>query len=295
MKGNASSWNAIGIINITPDSFSDGGKAISEAGFVASLDYLKLNDIHYFDIGAESTAPFNKPITQEEEWYRFEKFFIPYLNYFNNKDVLSFDTYRPSIIEKLCLHFSKNKITNRIIWNDISGKYDESVTNLLLKFSNLKYVFSHNLSPERSISSSHMDHILETNGADEFMKKISDYFEQTEQRVRKDGLLDRVIFDPCFGFSKSLEQNLILIDQLNSLVNRFHNQEWMIGISRKSFLTQLSLDLHNSDKNLCRELAHFKILDKWQGQFGRLNCLIRLHNPNIFNMLTRCKSLFELS
>jgi dihydropteroate synthase len=291
MKNSTLNWKALGIINITPDSFSDGGEILDERSFSKKLFELKNNKIKYFDIGAESTAPFNSSILVEEEWRRFEKYFIPNLEYFEEDDVLSIDTYKLDIIERLCDLFNEKKINNKLIWNDVSGDYNSSVKDVLSKNKQLKYVYSHNLVPSRELTSKHMDYVLKDLSAEEFLISMKKYFHKVKIRLESDGLLDRVVFDPCFGFSKTREQNHLLIKELSTLISEFPKQQWMIGISRKSFLRGLGQD---KDGLFSAELAHVIILERWRNQFECKNCLIRLHDSKVFNTLMQCQKMFKL-
>ena len=98
---------SMGVINITPDSFSDGNKYLTESSF--SNQFNKLNTwANWIDIGAESTAPFNSKISQIQELERFEKVLFPFVARSKDpKTTLSIDTYKPEIFYEVYLFLKK--------------------------------------------------------------------------------------------------------------------------------------------------------------------------------------------
>ncbi len=244
----------MGVINITPNSFSDGGEFFTSDSISQRLNFLKKFDV--IDIGAESTAPMNASIAWESEWERWQMI-LPFL-----KDLtipISADTYHPETIFKLLKHWQDEKFKSRLIWNDVSGKFDASVLEFLK--SKNDYIFCHNLAPSRELSGRHMDYLAaEIN--------LTDYF--------KPHLHPQVIFDPCLGFSKTYQQNWDIISDFERLQSEFTATRWMIGFSRKSFLKNKFAveDREELDRLHADEVA--KIIKTARGEVW-----IRTHRPEL--------------
>lgn len=212
----------MGVMNFTPNSFSDGGE-------LSSLEKVKerlaqFGPIDALDIGAESTAPMNAPISSFEEWERL-KLALPILKKLNC--ALSIDTYHPETISKFAELWLKEKISYPLIWNDVSGKFDQSVSDFLNLSSHFHYVLCHNLAPSREKTSSHMDYVKEMEG-EKLLDELRDFFSPH--------IHPQVIFDPCLGFSKSYDQNWFILNNFHELQKKVSHSRWLIGFSRKSFL-----------------------------------------------------------
>ena len=102
-------FQTLAILNLTPDSFSDGGKISEYQDIKNQIESLRGRGVTCFDIGAESTAPFNDPISNEEEWNRLEGFFFNHYKQFQFKEneTLSFDTYQVETILKILEFFKE--------------------------------------------------------------------------------------------------------------------------------------------------------------------------------------------
>ena len=199
-------------MNITPNSFSDGGEIDSPQAFIRRLN--SFGKIDALDVGAESTAPMNKAISWEEEWERFERV-MPLLE--DLDCALSVDTYHPETIFKFVKHWKDLKLESKLIWNDVSGKFDDAVREFLK--TGFDYVFCHNLAPSRELTGKHMDFVVPE-------LDLVSYFSSHKH--------PQVIFDPCLGFSKSYEQNWDVLKNFGEL-EKIHSR-WLLGFSRKSFL-----------------------------------------------------------
>lgn len=213
-----------GVINVTPDSFSDG-KELSGVNFRRKLTELK--DADLIDIGAESTAPFNKAITYQEEIRRLEKYCLPFLKEVPQGIQLSLDTYHVETIR----WFIEKYQSDQLIWNDVSGRLDNSFKCVMKEYPRLHYIYSYTHIPDRSLTSRHMDFIE---------NKLN--FKQRIDEIKDEVFFKRVILDPAFGFSKTKEQNFELLNKLSSLINSYSKSAWMIGLSRKSFLRMAPYD-----------------------------------------------------
>ena len=277
----------MGVLNITPNSFSDGGEF---------LDLDKLSDQYHkliqgcdiIDVGAESTAPFNNPIDECEELSRFERYFIPFYRKLDSPPKqLSVDSYHPNVFKEI---YSKIRVIHpdqNIIWNDVSGALDKSALALLTELADVDYVLSHTEAPERSETSNHMDYLSKARGM-ELVELLANFFSSSIEKLTQEGIsAQRVILDPCFGFSKSREQNHDLINGLPNLIEKFSSeQRWLCGISRKSFLRLLDLP-RNDPKLICQtEILQSILLTRWQKRLPeKTDLTVRIHNENLPKML----------
>ncbi len=248
----------MGVMNLTPNSFSDGGE-ITPQNIKEKI--LSLNQFDILDVGAESTAPMNESISADEEWRRLG----PFLEHLHEvKTLLSLDTYHPETI------FKFSKIYSRpFIWNDISGKFDSDVERFLQIRSDCYYVFSHNLSPSRDLSGKHMNYLSPKNEND-FLDELVEYFSPFKRR--------NVIFDPCLGFSKSYEQNWYILDHLDVVLDKLNHPDWLIGFSRKSFLRKkYQIELSQKDE---LDQVHLHELYKMRSKLSG-NIFVRTHRPEL--------------
>ncbi len=251
----------MGVINLTPNSFSDGGE-VTALNLKERIQFLNQFDV--IDVGAESTAPMNAAISPEEEWRRLE-ILIPYLR--EIKTTLSVDTYHPETIFRMTELYS-----GELIWNDISGKFDQSVEKFLSLRKNLYYVFCHNLASTRKESILHMN-FLSLN-EEFFIDELVDYFTPHKR--------PNVIFDPCLGFSKSYAQNWKILEQFHLLQKKIDHSSWLIGFSRKSFLRKkYHLELTQREE---LDLVHLEELKKIIPMFSG-EVTVRTHRPELLALI----------
>lgn len=312
-----SQFKIMGIVNITPDSFSDGGNYNNQQALLLRIRELSEcgsdsnGMFEYFDIGAESTAPMNRPISEEEEWERWQQIFFPVILESGllsspNKSIksiksicLSVDTYRPEIFFKV---YNQLKHLGRIgikkfIWNDISGAIDERLINLLKEKQRndeqqWEYVLTYNRAgviAGREVASEHMKYCLsEDKGRSiSILSDAIDFFKSACSRFSSEGInvSQKIIFDPGFGFAKSREQNIYLVENFSKLVLALPSMcRWLVGISRKSFLRDVN-EVGKRDSKIilkCEEL-HSTQLSKWRQEFldkGISSSVIfRVHDP----------------
>ena len=224
-------FKRMGVINLTPDSFSDGGE-ISPQNFLKKIESWSAVDA--LDIGAESTAPMNESISWETEWERI----MPYMPLLKgHKGIFSFDTYHSETVEEILRYYVNNGWDQEIIWNDVSGKFDGFVRDYLSLSPKFSYVLCHNLAPNRALTGKHMDYV----DPELTLEKIRDYLSPFA--------IPQVIFDPCLGFSKTYEQNWEILNRFNELQTMTRHNRWLLGFSRKSFLRKkFNLTTHDREK-----------------------------------------------
>ncbi len=206
----------MGILNLTPDSFSDGGKyLILEKAIEQSLNMYD-SGAQIIDIGGESTRPGSEPVSEQEELSRI----LPILEKLP-KDVflISLDTTKTAVAEaglQAGVH----------IINDVSGG-NPALLDLAEKY-NAGYVIMHSQGIPKTMQNSPSYH----NVCDE----IRDFFDQKKEDLLKRNL-QRVWVDPGIGFGKSLQHNLEIMKNLH----RFQSESWgvLLGASRKSWIDHL--------------------------------------------------------
>ena len=212
--------NIMGVLNLTPDSFSDGGKFNKKkAGLEHALNLLKFGaDI--IDVGGESTRPGSKSISEKEEWSRIEKF----LSEVGKKIPLSLDTRKAGIMNKGI------KLGIKLI-NDVSGLSYDPKTIDLLKKNKSPFVIQHSQGTPKNMQNNpkYKNELLD----------IYDFFEEKIKFLRSEGIKhNNIIVDPGIGFGKNLKHNMNLIRR----VSIFHTLGFpiVLGLSRKKFIKDLS-------------------------------------------------------
>ena len=268
---------SLAIINFTPDSFSDGGQYFSEGLVVKRLDFLLSQGVNRFDFGAQSTAPMNSDIGLDEELSRLLCIFRnnAILDRLENT-VVSIDTFRPEVIfEVRNLILKANP--RMIIWNDVSGVIDENVFKWL-EYDCVEYVFSHNLAQKRTDTCNHMDHISK-DGLESFWNSFVEYFDVGMLKLKE--FKKCIYLDPCFGFSKSYEQNLFLLSKFKDFQAHISlGEKFLWGVSRKSFLRKNIPKIDILDEDALRS----SLLNLEIASLGLINSidsevLVRTHMP----------------
>ena len=271
----------LAILNITPDSFSDGGIFFDETSLLNRVKFLKRFGVSHFDIGAQSTAPKNKDIGVLEELARFEKIVSSSVLREFCGCVLSIDTFRPEVISYICDKVSPFDDIS-LVWNDVSGVIDDDVVNFLNYSKKNKYILCHNLCLKRESVCDHM-HFVNESCADIVADCIT-FFKNSLELIPSE-LHNQIFLDSCFGFSKSREQNLSLIKNHHALEREFpFVKNWVVGVSRKSFLKSYLKDFlgqesvkYDSQNNYRLAVLENFLIEKY---FNRdCNFFIRSHMP----------------
>ena len=211
----------MGVINLTPDSFSDGGKYNKKKQAYNHAKNLVAKGCKIIDLGGESTRPGAKDIKEQEEWKRI----FPSLKRINKLNkYISLDTRKSLIMDKGI----KNNVN---LINDVSGlSYDSNTLNILKK-TKIPFVIHHTKGSPKTMQKNpkYKDVLIE----------IFDFFENKIKELRKFGILhNNIILDPGIGFGKNLKHNITLIKNI-SLFHSF-GLPIMIGTSRKRFIKDIS-------------------------------------------------------
>ena len=212
--------NIMGVLNLTPDSFSDGGKFNkNNKGLRQELKMFELG-ANIIDVGGESTRPGSKAIDNKLEWKRIEKF----IKTASKKIPISLDTRKSDIMKKGIKYGVK-------IINDVSGlNYDIKTINVLKKYK-ISFVLQHSQGiPENMQNKPYYKNEL---------LDIYDFFDEKIKSLRLIGIKhNNIIIDPGIGFGKNLKHNMNLI----SNISIFHSLGLpiLVGNSRKKFIKEIS-------------------------------------------------------
>jgi dihydropteroate synthase len=210
----------MGILNLTPDSFYDGGKFIVLENALLQAEKIVSEGAKIIDIGAVSTRPGAQRISETEEWNRM-KDVIPALHKNFPATILSVDTYSSVIAEKAV------KAGVHIV-NDISGgTMDEKMFETIAALQ-VPYVLMHiKGTPETMQKDPQYKNVVE---------EVKGFFEKNIENLEKKGVKE-IILDPGFGFGKTVEHNYQLLNSLD--VFAALGYPVLAGLSRKSMITKL--------------------------------------------------------
>jgi len=210
----------MGILNITPDSFYDGGRYTTEKQWIEHTEKMLSEGASIIDIGALSTRPGSKEIDEKEELERLLPAVKSISRHFP-KTIISVDTWRANVAEKVVNQGAH-------IINDVSGGlFDPQMFATIAKL-NVPYIMMH------------------TNGKPETMQQdpqyrnlvldIIDFFSNQLATLHQMGV-DNVILDPGFGFGKTIDHNYQLLANLSSF--QLFELPILVGVSRKSMVQKL--------------------------------------------------------
>lgn len=218
----------MGIVNVTPDSFSDGGQFLSRDAALQHGHKLIEDGADILDIGAESSRPNAVPVPLDEEWSRLK----PILDALDKETVrISVDTYKPEIMRRLLDHRVE-------IINDIRGgsQIPDDILKLWAKDRRI-YLGMHMHKDPKTMQ-------LEPLGPKDASAAVQAYYDSTRTRLQSLGYNDEEIwFDPGIGFGKNDAANLYLIREA---IEGAAKIPLVMGISRKSFIGRL-LDIERPE------------------------------------------------
>jgi dihydropteroate synthase len=222
----------MGVINLTPDSFSEGNSRTFSAGgrwFTRkrawdNAETMIENGVDIIDIGGESTRPGGNPVSEDEEIRRVEKY-LNVMIIFNSKVPYSIDTTKASVA-RVALHAGVE------IVNDISGlRFDPSIAEvaasydagMILMHSRGTFETMHSQEPVADI-----------------IAEVSEGWRRSIAEAERRGVKrERIVLDPGIGFSKTQPQNMELIAKLDKLADEFKDFPLLVGTSRKSFIGRI--------------------------------------------------------
>jgi len=208
----------MGILNVTPDSFSDGGQFNNYQKAINHALKMEYEGADIIDIGGESTRPGAKPVTIEEELNRI----IPVIEGIrkNSNIVISIDTYKSKVAAKAIT-------TGANIINDISGlRFDNNMVYLANELQ-VPIIIMHMLGNPKNMQNnpSYTD----------IIKELILFFQERVELMTSNGISkNNIILDPGIGFGKTVDHNFTIIRELSSIVDM--GFPVLVGPSRKSFI-----------------------------------------------------------
>ena len=213
----------MGILNTTPDSFSDGGLYNQRDRAIDRGLQLLSEGADIIDIGGESTRPGSEPISAAEEIDRV----VPVISEIHHQSpeaLISVDTSK-AIVAKLALE------AGAVIVNDVTGgRGDEDMGSIVASYGAGFVVMHMQGSPRTMQSSPHYENVVE---------EVRSYFIEQLQPLSSLGIADeQLVFDPGIGFGKSLEHNVTLLQELRQLT--INDRPLLLGVSRKRWLGELT-------------------------------------------------------
>lgn len=210
----------MGVLNVTPDSFSDGGLFYEPEAAIRRGVTMVEQGADLLDIGGESTRPRSDPVSAEEEWRRVG----PVIEALGRKvDVpLSIDTMKPEVAEQAVR-------AGAAIVNDVSGMRDPAMVRFVAS-AQVGVVVMHMLGNPKTMQ--------EHPAYDDVVREVKAFLAERIHALESAGVpAEDIAIDPGVGFGKSLEHNLTLLRHLDQLVALGHPV--VVGLSRKSFIGKL--------------------------------------------------------
>ena len=245
----------MGILNVTPDSFSDGGRFATHDAALRRVEEMIAEGVDIIDVGGESTRPGSQRVSETEEIDRTAPVIEAITAQFDVP--VSIDTSKAAVAEAAVDAGAE-------IINDISGlRFDPGLadiaadhqTGLVLMHSRGEFETMHSQPP-----------------IDDIFEDVATDFARSVDAAKAAGVeSDRIVLDVGIGFSKTVEQNLELIAKLDKLSAVFLEFPIVVGASRKSFIGKL-LDSRSEDERLAGSLAVAAIA-VWNGA-----SIIRVHD-----------------
>ncbi len=211
----------MGILNVTPDSFYDGGKYVSEEDIAGRVEQLASEGADILDVGAFSTRPGAEPVPEEEEWRRLEQA-LRIIRDLQPQLPVSVDTFRASVARKAVEGYAVEMI-NDISGGDMDPEMFRTVADL-----RVAYVMMHMQgTPQTMQDNPEYDHVV---------RDILYIFSKKIALLNELGVTTLVL-DPGFGFGKTLEHNYQLLKGLKAF--RATGLPLLVGVSRKSMIWRL--------------------------------------------------------
>lgn len=217
----------MGVLNVTPDSFFDGGHYEDEKSILAHVEKMISEGADFIDVGGYSSRQGADEVNVEEELKRT----IPIIHAIRKtfpECIISIDTFRTEVARQAIEE-------GALMINDISGgELDKGMIDLIAKHR-IPYILMHMRGTPQTMNSKAV--------YESVLKELITYFQSKLQQLRAKGIID-VIVDPGFGFAKTVDQNFELLKHLDDF--RILEQPLLVGLSRKSLIWR-SLDTTPED------------------------------------------------
>ena len=220
----------MGVLNVTPDSFSDGGKFFTAEKAVEHGLTMVADGAQIIDVGGESTRPGAESVAVEEELRRV----VPVIKELRAKIdvVISIDTWKAQVARAAIA-------AGASIVNDVTGGRSDKEMMPLIAETKAAFIIIHMQGNPRTmqVDPRYVDVVSE----------VADFFRQQYARALDCGIDPMAIaFDPGIGFGKTLEHNIEMLAQIKRI--RMHKRPLVVGVSRKSFLAKLTGSSEMNDR-----------------------------------------------
>ena len=207
----------MGILNVTPNSFYDGGMYKSSSEMLTKVGKMLSGGATFIDVGAYSSKPSAEYVSEEEELQRIVPIINLILEYYP-ETLISIDTFR-SDVAKVCIE------NGAAIINDISaGNLDDNMLETIAKY-NVPYIMMHMRGTPQTMQA--------MTSYENIVKEILFYFSERIAQARSHGINDLIV-DPGFGFAKTLEQNYEVLQKMELF--EILELPLLAGVSRKSMI-----------------------------------------------------------
>ena len=209
----------MGILNVTPDSFSDGNLFLDAGKAIAHAKQMVKDGADIIDIGGESSRPGSDAVSEEEESRRVSAIIKKLAKEINVP--ISIDTYKPKVAEE-CIKLGASII------NDINGLRNEEMIKAAAKYK-VPVVIMHMKGTPKTMQHNPV--------YKDVIEEIKEFFSQQIKKAKKAGIKD-IIIDPGIGFGKTAEHNLQILKNLSEFKEL--NCPILVGTSRKSFIGNIT-------------------------------------------------------
>jgi dihydropteroate synthase len=212
----------MGVVNVTPDSFSDGGRFIDPQAALARALELEEQGAEIIDVGGESTRPQAEPVSEQEELRRV----MPVMELLSTRlgVAISIDTTKPGVAREALA-------AGASIVNDVGANREEASMWKLVAETGAGYVCMHMQGKPQTMQ--------DNPRYQDVVADVMLFFKDRLERLVQCGVeRDQIIFDPGIGFGKKIEHNLELLGALRGFADL--DRPLLLGVSRKSFLAKLT-------------------------------------------------------
>lgn len=227
----------VGIVNITPDSFSDGGKFFASEAAVKQANELVSAGADIVDLGAQSTRPNATLLTTDQEWHRLEPVLAGLVGI---KARLSIDSFYPSVIARALDYFPD------LIINDITTAHDPAMRQLVAKSGNQIFLSHLPFLAQGDVQATHQLSPL----LDDVSIVKNELLQRRQELIDLGAKPEQIILDPGIGFGKTMRLNAELIE----FARLAPGWPVLIGHSKKRFIEQ-HLGLDRFDPTVNAQLA----------------------------------------
>jgi dihydropteroate synthase len=231
----------MGILNITPDSFSDGGMYLDSNAALKRADKMIEEGVDIIDIGGESTRPGSDPVSTDEELKRI----VPIIEAIKKiSDIaISIDTYKPEVMKEVI-------DMDVAMINDIYALQKPNAIDLIKK-SNVGVCLMHMQGTPKT---------MQLNPTyKNVVSEVRSFLEERANLIANEGIgKTRIILDPGFGFGKTFEHNIDLLKNIESFKSL--NLPILVGLSRKSFIRKILNGDHDDHLSGSISAAIFSVL-----------------------------------